>query len=210
MIFMAEGPGGIVKATGDAIEAAVRKFGEGVIEQVDSRLIEEWFNHLNWSEQDLEDERQGMIANDRHDGYTTEISADWESITKIYYRVIERIRNEYEMADYLTMLGGHSSHSYVNGTNMYFVYNYNINCAPEDELRVYHHPIQRIIVEETLKEGGSMCHHHGIGKYRNEWTKEEHGSAYYMLESLKKTFDPNGIMNFGTIFPQKEGEKYQQ
>ncbi len=210
LIFMAEGPEGIVKATGDAIEAAVRKFGEGVIEQVDSRLIEEWFNHLNWSEQDLEDERQGMITNDRHDGYTTEISADWESITKIYYRVIERIRNEYEMADDLTMLGGHSSHSYVNGTNMYFVYNYNINCAPEDELRVYHHPIQRIIVEETLKEGGSMCHHHGIGKYRNEWTKEEHGSAYYMLESLKKTFDPNGIMNFGTIFPQKEGEKYQQ
>lgn len=210
LLFMAEGPKGIVDAASQAIEEAVEKYKEGIIEQVDSGLIEEWFNHLNWSQQDLDDERQGMIDNDRHDGYTTEISGDWETITKIYYNVMNRIRNEYDRADDLTMLGGHSSHSYINGTNMYFVYNYNINCEPEDELRIYHHPIQTIIVEETLKQGGSMCHHHGIGKYRNEWTKEEHGSAYYMLEALKKTFDPNGIMNFGTIFPEEEGKKYQQ
>lgn len=210
LIFMAEGPEGIVKATCEAIESAVDKYKEGIIEQVDSQLIEDWFNHLNWSQQDLDDERQGMIDNDRHDGYTTEISSDWSTITDIYYNVMNRIRSEYDRADDLTMLGGHSSHSYINGTNMYFVYNYHINCAPEDELRIYHHPIQRIIVEETLKAGGSMCHHHGIGKYRNEWTKEEHGSAYYMLEKLKKAFDPEGIMNFGTIFPEEEGKKYQQ
>ena len=108
------------------------------------------------------------------------------------------------------MLGGHSSHSYLNGTNMYFVYNYKILCEPEDELVIYHHPIQRIIVEETLKAGGSMCHHHGIGKYRSEWTKDEHGSAYYMLDKLKQAFDPNGIMNYGTIFPQEDGMKYIQ
>lgn len=210
LIFMAEGPLGIVNATCEAIEKAVEKYKDGIIERVDSQLIEDWFNHLNWSQQDLDDERQGMIDNDRHDGYTTEISADREHITQIYYNVMNRIRNEYEMAEDLTMLGGHSSHSYINGTNMYFVYNYNINCAPEDELRLYHHPIQKIIVEETLKLGGSMCHHHGIGKYRNQWTEEEHGSAYYMLETLKKAFDPNGIMNYGTIFPVKEGEKYRE
>lgn len=210
LLFMAEGPKSIVEATGQAIEEAVEKFKDGIIEPVDPKLLEDWFNHLNWSQQDIDDERQGMIDNDRHDGYTTEISADWETIPKIYYNVMNRIRNEFDRAEDLTMLGGHSSHSYINGTNMYFVYNYNINCEPEDELRIYHHPIQRIIVEETLKLGGSMCHHHGIGKYRNEWTEQEHGSAYYMLETLKKAFDPNGIMNFGTIFPQGEGRKYQQ
>ncbi|BDF05449.1 FAD-binding oxidoreductase [[Clostridium] hylemonae] len=209
LLFMAEGPAGIVEATGAEIEKAVEKYQSGIIEPVDASLIEEWFNHLNWSQQDLDDERQSMIDNDRHDGFTTEVSADWETIPKIYYNVIERIKKEFPRVDDLTMLGGHSSHSYINGTNMYFVYNYNINCNPEDEMRIYHHPLQRIIVEETLKEGGSMCHHHGIGKYRNEWTKEEHGSAYYMLEKLKEAFDPNGIMNFGTIFPQEEGKKYQ-
>lgn len=210
LIFMAEGNPGIVSATCNGIEEAVEKFKGGIIEQVDSTLIADWFNNLNWSQKDIDDEIEGMIENDSHAGFTTEISADWETIPKIYRNVIDRIRNNYPRAHDLTMLGGHSSHSYINGTNMYFVYNYDIKCNPEDEMRIYHHPLQAIIVEETLKLGGSMCHHHGIGKYRNEWTKQEHGSAYYMLEKLKQAFDPNGIMNFGTIFPQEEGFKYQK
>jgi alkyldihydroxyacetonephosphate synthase len=210
LLFMAEGPAGIVRATCQAIETAVEKYKAGIVEQVDSQLIEDWFNNLNWSQKDIDDEFEGMKNHDSHAGFTTEISADWETIPKIYNKVMQRIRQEYPRAHDLTLLGGHSSHSYINGTNMYFVYNYQIRCAPEDELSVYHHPLQRIIVEETLKLGGSMCHHHGIGKYRNEWTKDEHGSAYYMLEKLKTVFDPKGVMNFGTIFPQKEGLKYQK
>lgn len=209
LIFMAEGNEDIVEATAKGIEKAVEKFKDGIVEKVDSKLISNWFDHLNWSQQDIDDEVEGMIENDRHDGFTTEISANWETIPQIYHNVIDRIKNGFSRSCDLTLLGGHSSHSYINGTNMYFVYNYEINCEPEDEMRIYHHPIQTIIVEETLKLGGSMCHHHGIGKYRNEWTKEEHGTAYYMLEKLKSAFDPEGIMNFGTIFPQEEGLKYQ-
>ena len=210
LLFMAEGNKGIVQATCAGIEEAVEKFKNGIIEQVDSHLIATWFKNLNWSQQDIDDEFQGMIDNDSHAGFTTEVSADWETIPTLYDNVIKRVRAEFPRAHDLTMLGGHSSHSYINGTNLYFVYNYAIHCAPEDEMRVYHHPIQRIIVEETLKLGGSMCHHHGIGKYRNEWTKAEHGSAYYMLEKLKEAFDPNGIMNFGTIFYQAEGARFQK
>jgi len=208
LLFMAEGPKGIVDATVKAIEDAVEQNKDGIVKQVDSTLIETWFNQLNWSQQDIDDELFGMIDNDSHSGFTTEISADWETIPKLYNSVIKRIKAEYPRVKDLTMLGGHSSHSYLNGTNMYFVYNYKILCEPEDELIIYHHPMQKIIVEETLKFGGSMCHHHGIGKYRSEWTKDEHGSAYYMLEKLKEAFDPKGIMNYGTIFPQEDGLKY--
>jgi alkyldihydroxyacetonephosphate synthase len=210
LIFLAEGNKGIVEATSAGIEAVVEKFKDSILEKVPSNLIEDWFSNLNWSQQDIDDEFQGMIDNDVHDGFTTEISADWETIPKIYNKVMERVRNEFPRAHDLTMLGGHSSHSYLNGTNMYFVYNYTINCAPEDEMRVYHHPIQRIIVEETLKQGGSMCHHHGIGKFRNEWTRDEHGSAYYMLEKLKAAFDPKGIMSFGNIFYEEDGARFQK
>lgn len=210
VIFVAEGNKEIAKATGKGIEMAADKFKEGIVEKVDSGLLEEWFENLNWSQQDIDDEYEGMLENDSHTGFTTEVSGDWETIIKIYHNVMKRIKEEYHRVEDLTLLGGHSSHSYINGTNMYFVYNYEIHCAPEDEMRVYHHPMQRIIVEETLKLGGSMCHHHGIGKFRNEWTKEEHGTAYYMLEKLKESFDPNNIMNFGTIYPQEEGKKYQK
>lgn len=207
LLFMAEGPKGIVEATGQAIEAAVEKHRDGLVKQVDSQLIEDWFNHLNWSQKDIDDEFEGMVESDAHAGFTTEISADWETIPRIYNSVIERVRSEFERSEDLTMLGGHSSHSYINGTNMYFVYNYKIHCEPEDEMLIYHHPIQKIIVEETLKQGGSMCHHHGIGKYRSEWSQDEHGTAFYMLEKLKKAFDPKGVMNYGTIFPEDEAIK---
>ncbi|MCG0275162.1 MAG: FAD-binding oxidoreductase [Thermosediminibacteraceae bacterium] len=204
LILMAEGDKPIVEATCKGIEEAVEKYKDGIIERVDDKLIENWFNHLCWTQKDIDDEIQCMIDSDRHAGFTTEISADWETLPKIYYNVIERIKKEFPRANDLTLLGGHVSHCYINGANIYFVYNYDINCAPEDELRVYHHPIHKIIVEETLKLGGSMCHHHGIGKYRTEWIREEHDSAYYMLEKLKKAFDPNGIMNYGAIYPQEE------
>jgi alkyldihydroxyacetonephosphate synthase len=146
LLFMAEGNKGIVQATCAGIEEAVEKFKDGIIKQVDSRLIETWFKNLNWSQQDIDDEFQGMIDNDSHAGFTTEVSANWETIPTLYDNVMKRVRAEFPRAHDLTMLGGHSSHSYINGTNMYFVYNYAIHCAPEDEMRVYHHPIQRIIV----------------------------------------------------------------
>jgi len=50
-----------------------------------------------------------------------------------------------------------------------------------------------------------MVHHHGIGKYRTPWVKQEHGSAYYLLSTLKDAFDPEGVMNAGTVFPLESG-----
>jgi alkyldihydroxyacetonephosphate synthase len=99
------------------------------------------------------------------------------------------------------MLGAHSSHSYQTGTNLYFVYDYEIRCSPREEIEVYHKPLNAIIVEEALRAGGSMVHHHGIGKYRTQWVAEEHGSAYWLLTTLKQAFDPRDVMNAGTIFP---------
>ena len=72
-----------------------------------------------------EDER---IRTTRNVNRTTEISAGWSAINDIYEAALARIRAE--IPD-LTILGGHSSHSYVNGTNMYFNYFYDlVDCAP--------------------------------------------------------------------------------
>lgn len=97
------------------------------------------------------------------------------------------------------MLGAHSSHSYQTGTNLYFVYDYAIQVPPREEIVEYHVPLNAIIVEESLRLGGSMVHHHGIGKYRTPWTQQEHGSAFGMLTTLKAAFDPRGVMNAGTL-----------
>jgi alkyldihydroxyacetonephosphate synthase len=199
LVFVSEGPKGIVDATVAEIERVIEKH---VHETVAPALIEEWFGDLNWGLDKIKAEQTTMLK-DHQLGYTTEVSANWSEVGKVYDAVMNRIRTEYPHVGDLTMLGGHSSHSYLTGANMYFVYDYKINCEPREEIDKYHIPLNTIIVEEALRFGGSMVHHHGIGKYRAQWTEQEHGSAYYMLAKLKEAFDPRGIMNKGTIFELK-------
>jgi len=199
LMFLAEGNELIARATAEGIEKIVEPYEE--CEPLDSKIIENWFSHLNWGPEKIAEERD-LIARNHHIGFTTEISGNWDCINTIYENALSRIQEDFPHIDDLTMLGGHSSHSYQTGTNLYFVYDYDVkDCKPEEEITKYHNPLYALIVEETLKAGGSMVHHHGIGKYRTQWTREEHGSAYYILKGLKEQFDPNGIMNAGTIYP---------
>ncbi len=197
VLFMAEGNAGIATATAEGIAEIVGRRPE--CRPVDSQLIATWFDDLVWGPDKIarEDER---IRTTRNVNRTTEISADWSSINAIYESALARIRAE---VNGLTLLGGHSSHSYINGTNMYFNYFYDlIDCEPVEENDKYYLPIIAIICEETLRYGGSIVHHHGIGKARAPWVKDEYGSSYPMLATLKHAFDPNGIMNMGTIIPR--------
>jgi alkyldihydroxyacetonephosphate synthase len=196
LLFMAEGPAGVVKATIEGIREVVARFAE--CRPVDAHHLEEWFADLNWGPDKLANERKEILAT-RTMGRTTEVSADWSSICDIYENALRRLRDE--VPD-ITVAGGHSSHSYVNGTNMYFIYYYDVKCPPEQEVTKYRYEINRVICEETLKLGGSVVHHHGMGKARTPWAHEEYGSSWYILEGLKRVFDPNDIMNKGTILPR--------
>ena len=154
--------------------------------------------------EEIAKEREEILATDNI-GITPEISGCWDVINDIYEAVMDRLPKE--VPD-LTMIGGHSSHSYINGTNVYFTYYYNVvDCKPEEEMNKYHNLINRIICEETVRFGGSIAHHHGLGKARAHYVYEEYGSSIYMLETLKKAFDPNGIMNIGTLIPVSRNDK---
>ncbi len=202
LIFMAEGPAGVTKATAEGIEEIIGRI-EGV-KKVDPRIIEKWFAGLNWGPEQIAEEREEIKATDNI-GITTEVSECWDCIYEIYTNACKRVMEE--VPD-MTLMGGHSSHSYINGTNMYFVYYYNVvDCAPEEEITKYHNQINRIICEEVIKYGGSIVHHHGLGKARAHYVWEEYGSSFYMLETLKKAFDPNGIMNMGTLIPIKHNNE---
>jgi alkyldihydroxyacetonephosphate synthase len=189
-LFMAEGSAGISRATAEGIREIVAQH-PGCVE-VESQLISDWFDDLVWGPDKVTREDQRIFTT-RNVNRTTEISADWSSINEIYEAVIPRIRAE---INGITLLGGHSSH-------MYFNYFYDlIDCEPEEENDKYYFPIIDIICEETLRFGGSIVHHHGIGKARAKWVREEYGTSFDMLQTLKTAFDPNSVMNMGTIIPR--------
>jgi alkyldihydroxyacetonephosphate synthase len=196
LIFVAEGHELIAAATEQGIDELVAE--RGSCEKVEGALIERWFSRLNWGPEQIAAEREEIAATGSI-GFTTEVSAGWSAIGDIYRAVLARVRAE---IDGLEWIGGHSSHSYINGTNMYFVYYYQVGgCPPEQEADRFHQPVNAIICEETLRFGGSIVHHHGIGKARTPWVKDEYGSSWPVLRALKDAFDPNGIMNPGTVWP---------
>ncbi len=197
LVAVSEGPRAIAEATGEAVVRAAEAAGGRA---VDPALVQEWFENLNWGPEKLEAEKEAM-RQQAHLGYTTEVSASWSQVADLHASVLRRVREEFPLAEDLTMLGAHSSHSYQTGTNLYFVYDYDIRCSPREEIDLYHRPLNAIVVEEALRVGGSMVHHHGIGKYRTAWVEAEHDSSWRLLLGLKEAFDPHGVMNPGTIYP---------
>jgi hypothetical protein len=57
-----------------------------------------------------------------------------------------------------------------------------------------------MIMGITLEMGGTICHHHGVGKIRTPWIKEALGESYHVLEAMKVSLDPHLILNPGTLF----------
>ncbi|GAB6947854.1 hypothetical protein JCM16161A_19840 [Vulcanisaeta sp. JCM 16161] len=55
----------------------------------------------------------------------------------------------------------------------------------------------------TLRNGGSISHHHGIGVVRSRWLRHELGNALDVLRSIKAALDGKGILNVkkGMFFP---------
>ena len=197
VVLSAEGPPPLVAATASAIEAMVSEVDHTRVPEGEIRT---WFEGLNWGPDQIEAEQQAMRET-AHLGYTTEVSVGWSRTAELYDAVMTRIEASFPRYGDLTLLGAHSSHSYQTGTNLYFVYDYDIRCEPREEIDVYHRPLNAIIVEEALRVGGSMVHHHGVGKFRTPWIQEEHGSAYALLAGLKLAFDPDNVMNPGSVYP---------
>ena len=58
--------------------------------------------------------------------------------------------------------------------------------------------LQNGIFEAIQRSGGSLSHHHGVGRMIAPWMEEHLGkNEMAVLKTLKNHFDPNGIMNPG-------------
>lgn len=193
LLFIVDGLEDIVEVTRKAIDNIARKAGA---RDVGSKPVEIWLNHrfdCNNTMLDNEDLRNDCCAD------TLEVAANWTEIGLLYKNVCNRIAEENFPG--LVRFSGHSSHSYLNGTNIYFMFSFKGD-NDIDKTREKYFRLIGLIIDETLRLGGSISHHHGIGKFRVPWIRDEHGSSYILLEKIKDAIDPNKIMNKGTLFAE--------
>ena len=193
MFFVAEGPAAVTKAVGESIEQMVIAAGGRAI---GSEPVDYWMIHRNDLCNSFRTEQLREKFRQTHMYYCTlEISGSWSDIAIIYHNAIKAVK---ENVEGLVNIGGHMSHSYQNGTNIYFVYS--IYIEDPKKFRDIHQQVIDLICNAVLDtETGGCAHHHGMGKTRVKFAAREHGSSYVLMKRLKKMMDPNNIMNPGVL-----------
>jgi len=129
---------------------------------------------------------------------TLETGVTWENLHNLHSNVRSFIKNRPN-----TICMTHASHFYPQGTNLYFIFI--AKMSDPDQYKQF----QVGIIDMIQKHGGSLSHHHGVGKMIAPWMEAHLGKVQMdVLRALKKHFDPNSIMNPGGTLcldlPEKE------
>jgi len=120
---------------------------------------------------------------------TLETSIKWDTLHTVYQKTREYIKQRPR-----TIAMTHGSHFYPQGTNLYFIFL--IKEENYDEYIKFH----RGLIDTIVKAGGSLSHHHGVGRMIRPWMQNYKGELEMnFLKNVKKFFDPNNIMNPGNM-----------
>ncbi|MBF0259952.1 MAG: FAD-binding oxidoreductase [Desulfamplus sp.] len=118
---------------------------------------------------------------------TLEAGVTWDNIHNLHQGVRSFVKKRPK-----TICMTHASHFYPQGTNLYFIF-----IARMSDINEYK-DFQKGMIDNIAKFGGSLSHHHGVGKMIAPWMEEHLGTQQMdVLRALKHHFDPNGIMNPG-------------
>ena len=118
---------------------------------------------------------------------TLETGVTWDILNKVHKEVREFIKNRPR-----TICMTHASHFYPQGTNLYFIFIGKFKDV--DDYKTF----QEGIIDRIQKSGGSLSHHHGVGKMIGPWMEQHLGKTQMdLLKAIKKHLDPNNIMNPG-------------
>ena len=122
---------------------------------------------------------------------TMEVACPWSRVEAVYDAVRARVgRQGFIMA--------HFSHAYREGCSIYFTFAGFRQDAEDAEL--LYDRIWAVAQKAASEEGATLSHHHGVGLSKRALMAEEHGDGERIFAALKRTFDPNGIMNPGKLF----------
>ena len=80
--------------------------------------------------------------------------------------------------------------TYDTGACVYFYFGFNYH-GLADPLKVYEE-VENTARDEVLANGGSLSHHHGVGKIRKKWLPNAVSAAgIQVMQAIKQSLDPN-------------------
>jgi alkyldihydroxyacetonephosphate synthase len=128
---------------------------------------------------------------------TLDTVCTYDNIEKLYTtkkRVLEEKYAEWGLQYY-----AHFSHWYPWGVMVYD--RFAIADPPSDtgEALALHNEIWNLAVRTSISCGGVLNDHHGVGLKLARLVREQYGTAFKVLDGLKRSLDPRNILNPGKM-----------
>ncbi len=124
---------------------------------------------------------------------TIEVAVNWSNAAKLYYSTVDAMKS----VKGVLFASAHASHFYPQGVCFYFTF---AGIPPRGTRPAeFYNRVWETAMRATLENGGTISHHHGIGRHRAKWLAEELDGAYGLLKRIKHAVDERGIMNPGNM-----------
>ncbi len=167
----------------------------GASGELGSSYGEHWWEHRN----DAVGTYLAIMGPDRAFGPgaivdTMEVAGLWSAVPRLYAGVREAL------AAHAQAVGCHLSHLYPSGSSLYFTFL--VSGADDRDAEARYLAAWEQAARSCAAAGGTLTHHHGIGRSKSRFLAGELGQAgVNVLAAIKAALDPDGIMNPGVLLP---------
>lgn len=135
---------------------------------------------------------------------TMETAVTWQRLMPVWqaiYRYMQQFDNRYYGMS-------HISHVYENGCNLYVIFMSPMMNGDAESTMQEFHKFQQGMIRTFVENGGSISHHHGVGRMGSSFMDTQFDSTgRKMLSGIKHLLDPNNIMNPGDILGLPDNEQ---
>ncbi len=126
---------------------------------------------------------------------TMEVASPWSRLVPMF----ETVRAAF--AKHVFVMA-HFSHAYPDGASIYFTI---AGAAGDDDAATRRYDAAwRDAMVAVHAAGGTLSHHHGVGRSKAPAMTREHGAALGVVRALKGVLDPRGILSPGALLPPEE------
>ena len=128
---------------------------------------------------------------------TLETAAQWSGLHALRAAIAAALRETLADRGTPPLVLCHISHVYESGASLYFTF-----LARQEEGREIDQwwAAKSAATEAILAGGGTLTHHHGVGRDHAPWLAREIGGlGVDALQALKRRLDPTGVMNPGKL-----------
>jgi alkyldihydroxyacetonephosphate synthase len=135
----------------------------------------------------------GVIAD------TFETACTWSSFEALHAEVIERVRDAMKRAAGVGRLSCRLTHVYPDGPAPYYTFLAPAKIGGELEQWA---EIKSAAAEALMSHGATITHHHAVGRVHRPWYEREAPPLFLRaLKAVKRSLDPEGILNPGALIP---------